>query len=46
MSKIGEAMSKAGAETPPASAPEEQNAEVHDAEYKENEKGPDEAPKQ
>lgn len=39
MSKIGEAMSKAGAETPPAGAPEEQNPEVHDAEYKENEKG-------
>ena len=37
MSKIGEAMSKAGAETPPASAPEEQPAEVKDAEFKENE---------
>ena len=36
MSKIGEAMNKAGAETPPASAPEEQYPEVHDAEYKEN----------
>jgi molecular chaperone DnaK len=35
MSKIGEAMSKAGTETPPASAPEEQNAEVKDAEFKE-----------
>lgn len=35
MSKIGEAMSKAGAETPPATPPEEQNPEVHDAEYKE-----------
>jgi len=45
MSKIGEAMSKAGAETPPASAPEEQNPEVHDAEYKENEKPGDETPK-
>ncbi len=40
MSKIGEAMSKAGAETPPASAPEEQNAEV-----KEENKSEDEAPK-
>jgi len=39
MSKIGEAMAKAGAETPPASAPEEQPAEVHDAEFKE--KGPE-----
>ncbi len=45
MSKIGEAMNKAGAETPPAQAPEEQNPEVHDAEYKENEKGEGEAPK-
>jgi len=36
MSKIGEAMNKAGAETPPATPPEEQNPEVHDAEYKEN----------
>lgn len=35
MSKIGEAMSKAGAETPPASAPEEQPAEVRDAEVTE-----------
>lgn len=35
MSKIGEALNKAGAETPPASAPEEQNPEVHDAEFKE-----------
>ena len=39
MSKIGEAMAKAGAETPPPSAPEEQPAEVHDAEFKE--KGPE-----
>lgn len=31
MSKIGEAMAKAGAETPPAGAPEEQPAEVKDA---------------
>lgn len=36
MSKIGEAMNKAGAETPPSTPPEEQNPEVHDAEYKEN----------
>ncbi len=35
MSKIGEAIQKAGgAETPPASAPEEQPAEVKDAEFK------------
>ena len=39
MSKIGEAMSKAGAETPPASTPEEQNAEVKDAEVKEKPEG-------
>ncbi|MEK7060160.1 MAG: molecular chaperone DnaK [Patescibacteria group bacterium] len=45
MSKIGEAMNKAGVETPPASAPEEQNPEVHDAEYKENEKPEGETPK-
>jgi molecular chaperone DnaK len=32
MSKIGEAMSKAGAETPPATAPEEQASEVKDSE--------------
>ena len=38
MSKIGEAMNKAGAETPPASAPEEQNPEVQEAEVKEDEK--------
>jgi len=31
MSKIGEAIQKAGAETPPASTPEEQPAEVKDA---------------
>ncbi|MCM2339213.1 MAG: molecular chaperone DnaK [Burkholderiales bacterium] len=37
MSKIGEALNKAGAETPPASAPEEQNAEVRDADNKEGE---------
>jgi len=45
MSKIGEAMSKAGAETPPATPPEEQNPEVHDAEFKEGEKPEGEAPK-
>ncbi len=39
MSKIGEAIQKAGSETPPASAPEEQPAEVKDAEFKE--KGPE-----
>jgi molecular chaperone DnaK len=39
MSKIGEAMSKAGGTPPPgASAPEEQNPEVHDAEFKEGDK--------
>ena len=49
MSKIGEAMNKAGA-NPSAdsgpSAPEEQNPEVHDAEYKEEDKDKGEAPKQ
>lgn len=35
MSKIGEAMAKAGAETPPATPPEEQNPEVKEAEVKE-----------
>ena len=35
MSKIGEALNKAGAETPPAGAPEQQGPEVHDAEFKE-----------
>ena len=39
MSKIGEAIQKAGGETPPASAPEEQPSEVKDAEFKE--KGPE-----
>ncbi|KKR42899.1 molecular chaperone DnaK [Candidatus Nomurabacteria bacterium RIFOXYB1_FULL_39_16] len=34
MSKIGEALNKAGAETPPASTPEEQNEEVKEAEIK------------
>jgi len=38
MSKIGEAMAKAGAETPPASAPEEQPAEVKDVEHEEKPK--------
>ncbi|MCX6751616.1 MAG: molecular chaperone DnaK [Candidatus Nomurabacteria bacterium] len=44
MSKIGEAMSKAdgGNASAGPSAPEEQNPEVHDAEYKENEKPEDE----
>ena len=39
MSKIGEAMAKAGAETPPASTPEEQAPEVKDAEFKESKEG-------
>ena len=47
MSKIGEAMSKTNEGNPSASsgpsAPEEQNPEVHDAEYKEGEKGEGEA---
>ncbi len=34
MSKIGEVMAKAGAETPPAGTPEEQNEEVKEAEIK------------
>ncbi len=46
MSKIGEAMNKARAETPSSTPPEEQNPEVHDAEYKENEKPGGETPKQ
>jgi molecular chaperone DnaK len=46
MSKIGEAMSKAGGTPPPgASAPEEQGPEVKEAEFKEEDKGPDEEPK-
>jgi molecular chaperone DnaK len=45
MSKIGEAMAKAGAETPPTSAPEEQPAEVKDAEFKEKKEGEGEEPK-
>ncbi|HAS80502.1 MAG: Chaperone protein DnaK [Candidatus Nomurabacteria bacterium GW2011_GWE1_32_28] len=45
MSKIGEAMSKAGAETPQGGAPEEQNQEVRDAEFKEGEKTEEEDPK-
>lgn len=43
MSKIGEAINKAGAETPPASAPEEQNPEVKDAEFKEKKEGENDA---
>ena len=44
MSKIGEAMAKAGTTPPPAGAPEEQGPEVKDAEFKD--KGPEgEAPK-
>jgi molecular chaperone DnaK len=39
MSKIGEALNKAGAETPPASAPEEQNEEVKEAEIKKEGEG-------
>jgi molecular chaperone DnaK len=38
MSKIGEAMAKAGAETPPAGTPEEQPAEVRDVEHEEKPK--------
>ena len=38
MSKIGEAMAKAGATPPPAGTPEEQNPEVKDAEFKEGKK--------
>ena len=46
MSKIGEAIQKAGGTTtPPAGAPEEQPAEVKDAEFKEGEKPEGEAPK-
>ena len=46
MSKIGEAMSKAGgAETPPTTPPEEQNPEVHDAEWKGGEKSEGETTK-
>ena len=39
MSKIGEAMQKAGGGTPPAGSPEEQPAEVKDAEFKEKKEG-------
>jgi len=45
MSKIGEALNKAGAETPPASTPEEQNEEVKEAEVKEEKSGEGETPK-
>lgn len=47
MSKIGEAMAKAGATDPSTSsgpsAPEEQNPEVHDAEFKEKPARPDDS---
>ncbi|MFA6301328.1 MAG: molecular chaperone DnaK [Candidatus Paceibacterota bacterium] len=45
MSKIGEAIAKAGEETPPASAPEEQPSEVPDAESDEKKEGEEETPK-
>jgi len=46
MSKIGEAISKAGGANPEANpTPEEQNPEVHDAEFKEKKEGEDETPK-
>ena len=45
MSKIGEAMAKAGATDTKDTTPEEQPGEVHDAEFKED-KGESEAPKQ
>ena len=49
MSKIGEAMAKAGGTDPSASsgpsAPEEQPAEVKDAEFKEKKEGENEEPK-
>lgn len=45
MSKIGEAMAKAGATPPPTGTPEEQNAEVKDAEFKEAKKDEGENPK-
>jgi len=45
MSKIGEAMAKTGATPPPAGAPEEQNPEVKDAEFKESKDGKGETPK-
>ncbi len=44
MSKIGEAMQKAGGTPPPAGAPEEQNPEVKDAEFKDKKDGDGEAP--
>ncbi len=46
MSKIGEAMNKAGAETPPTSTPEEQDPEVKEAEVKDETKPEDDKPKQ
>lgn len=39
MSKIGEAISKAGGAQPGATPPEEQNPEVKDAEFKEKKEG-------
>jgi molecular chaperone DnaK len=39
MSKMGEAIQKAGGETPPAGAPEEQPTEVKDAEFKDKKEG-------
>jgi molecular chaperone DnaK len=45
MSKIGEAIAKAGGETPPTAAPEEQPSEVHDAESNEKKEGEGEEPK-
>ena len=45
MSKIGEAMAKAGATPGVNPAPEEQPAEVKDAEFKEKKEGEGEAPK-
>ena len=45
MSKIGEAMAKAGATPSPGGTPEQQNAKVKDAEFKESKKDEGEAPK-
>ena len=45
MSKIGEAMAKAGQTPPDATPPEEQNPEVKDAEFKEKPKDEGETPK-
>ncbi len=46
MSKIGEAMAKAEPETPPTGETKTEENPVRDAEFKEGDKGPDEAPKQ